>query len=503
MPSPSLSELKTGAEGDHLEQSTTDIVAEPNLVKERDPDQLEAGRAYEVDEFHEDTEANKKLRLRYDVRILPIGAFTYLLCYLDRSNIGNAKIMNTEDKNNLLQTLKMTETEYSVALMIFLVAYTIFEIPSNYFLKKMSPSRWIAFLMFCWGSVTMGMGGVQNYAGITVTRLLLGIFEAGLFPGLVYYLTFWYRANERSLRVAVILASATLAGAFGGAIAYAVSHMNKTAGLEAWRWLFILEGVPSVLSSVLVWFFLPDYPETAKWLSVEEKELAAARLLLNGSHGGTKNMTWADAKATLTDWRLYAHYIIYFCKAVPFSSLSLFTPSITSGLGYTSVQAQLMSVPPYAAAYIATIIVALSSDRYGTRALHSVVFMIVGAIGFIASALLPATAYTARYGCLIIACTGSFACIPPLLGWLSANLHTTAAAGLAIALNVSFGAPGQIVGVWIYKANEKKKGYPTGHWTNAALLIVASLGVFGLMAFYSRQNVLIRQGKMNKPIWRM
>jgi MFS family permease len=99
--------------------------------------------------------------------------------------------MNTEEKNNLLQTLRMSETEYSLALMIFLVAYTIFEIPSNYFLKKMSPSRWIAFLMFCWGSITIGMGGVQNFAGITIARLLLGIFEAGLFPGLVYYLTFW------------------------------------------------------------------------------------------------------------------------------------------------------------------------------------------------------------------------------------------------------------------------------------------------------------------------
>jgi predicted MFS family arabinose efflux permease len=269
------------------------------------------------------------------------------------------------------------------------------------------------------------------------------------------------------------------------------------------RWLFILEGIPSVASSVLVWFFLPDYPETAKWLSDEEKALAAERLLLNGSHGGTKSMSWADAKATLTDWRLYAHYIIYFCKAVPFSSLSLFTPSITSGLGFTSLTAQLMSVPPYAAAYIVTLLVAFSSDRYGTRALHSVVFMIIGAIGFIASALLPATSYNARYGCLIIACTGSFACIPPLLGWLSANLHTTAAAGLASALNVSFGAPGQIVGVWIYKADEKASGYPTGHWTNAALLLAASVGVFGLMIFYGRQNVLIRQGKLNKPIWRM
>jgi MFS family permease len=142
----------------------------------------------------------------------------------------------------------------------------------------------------------------------------------GLFPGLVYYMTFWYRTEERSLRVAFILASATLAGAFGGALAFAIGHMNQTGGLSAWRWLFIIEGIPSCVSSVLVFFFLPDYPETAKWLSPEEKALAADRLQTEGSHGHGNSLTWAQAKETLTDWRLYAHYAIYFGISAPFSS---------------------------------------------------------------------------------------------------------------------------------------------------------------------------------------
>lgn len=123
---------------------------------------------------------------------------------------------------------------------------------------------------------------------------------------------FWYRTEERSIRVAFILASATLAGAFGGAIAYGVGHMNQTAGLSAFRWLFILEGLPSLLSAPLVWFFLPDYPESVKWLSEEERALAKERLRFEGSHGSSKGMTWSDAKATLTDWRLYAHYAVSF-----------------------------------------------------------------------------------------------------------------------------------------------------------------------------------------------
>jgi MFS family permease len=125
----------------------------------------------------------------------------------------------------------MTNYEYTIALMVFLVAYAVFEVPSNYFLKKLKPSRWIAFLMFSWGACTIGLGGSQNYGTVTAVRFLLGMFEAGLFPGLVYYLTFWYRAKERSMRVAIILASATLAGAFGGAIAYGVGHMKNVQGL--------------------------------------------------------------------------------------------------------------------------------------------------------------------------------------------------------------------------------------------------------------------------------
>lgn len=317
-----------------------------------------------------DRVAEKKLVLRQDLRIIPLSASIYLLCYLDRSNIGNAKVLNHDTGDDLLSDTGMTAYQYTIALMVFLIAYALFEIPSNYFLKRLRPSRWIAFLMFSWGAITMGLGGTHSYAAVAVTRFLLGVFEAGetlpfhlirrarltsvekgLFPGLVYYLTFWYRPNERSVRVAAILASATLAGAFGGAIAYGVGHMNQVHGLSAWRWLFILEGIPSVISAFFVWFLLPDYPETTKWLSVEEKDLAAQRLALQGSHGSA-SMTWADALSTLAEWRLWCHYIVrgyprcsggllsltdwsqvYFGISVPFSSLSLFTPSLTAGLG--------------------------------------------------------------------------------------------------------------------------------------------------------------------------
>ncbi|TFB02821.1 hypothetical protein CCMA1212_004977 [Trichoderma ghanense] len=390
------------------------------------------------------SEAEKKLLWKQDIRIIPISAGIYFLCFLDRANIGNAKVLNVTTHDDLQHTAGMSNKQFNVALMVFLVAYAVFEVPSNILLKKLRPSRWLAFLMFCWGVITMCMGATNSFGSVT---------------------------------------------GFGGAIAYGIGHMNQTQGLAGWRWLFILEGIPSCLSAFLVLFFLPDYPESATWLSEPEKDLAVQRLFYEGSKGHHPSMTWQDAKATLTDWRLYAHYAIYFAVSPPFASLSLFSPSITSGLGYVDLEAQLMTVPPWAVAYVCQVFVAISADRFNARGYHAAGAALVGAIGFIASAALPATSYKARYGGLILATAGSFASIPPMLGWLTSNVVSTASTGLAIAINVSIGGGlGQIPGVWIYKADEAKRGYPTGHWTNAGFLLFVVVVCLGLRVFYGRKN---------------
>jgi sugar phosphate permease len=157
--------------------------------------------------------AEKALVWKQDKRIIPLSAGIYFLCFLDRANIGNARILNQSTGNDMQTETHTTDYQFVIALMVFLVAYAIFEVPSNMLLKKLRPSRWLAFLMLSWGVMTMCLGAVSNFGGVTAVRFLLGMFEAGLFPGLVYYLTFWYKHSERSLRVAFILASATLAGA--------------------------------------------------------------------------------------------------------------------------------------------------------------------------------------------------------------------------------------------------------------------------------------------------
>lgn len=146
------------------------------------------------------SEEERRLVWRQDLRIVPLSACIYLLCFLDRANIGNAKVLNSSTGDDMQHNAGITDYQFVIALMVFLVAYAVFEVPSNILLKKLRPSRWLAFLMFCWGVMTMCLGATHSFGSVTAVRFLLGTFEAGLFPGLIYYLTFWYKHNERSVR---------------------------------------------------------------------------------------------------------------------------------------------------------------------------------------------------------------------------------------------------------------------------------------------------------------
>ena len=327
----------------------------------------------------------------------------YMLCFIDRFNIvranpsslhnpvqisanrdvqGNAKILNSDTGDSLQQSLKLSEQQYLIALMVFFIAYTVFETPSNYLLKKYRPSRWFAFLMVTWGAMTMLIAATRNYAGLIVTRFLLGTFEAGLFPGIVYCLTFWYKPNERAIRVALVLAGATLGGAFGSAIAFGIGRINGAHGLEAWRWLFIIEGIPACALAPLILMFYPDYPETVSWLSPIERQLAVERIKGVASLGHAK-ITWAEARETLFDWRLYLHHYIWIAYSVAFSSISLFTPTVVQGLGFQGLSAQLFTVPPYAIAVCVVTTNAWIADRYELRSWCSVCSFALCGVSFV------------------------------------------------------------------------------------------------------------------------
>lgn len=274
----------------------------------------------------------RKLVRKADIRIVPLLSAVYLLNYLDRGNVGNAKVLNQETNDDLLSQTGMTSTGYAISLTLFSVAYAVFEVPSNWILKRyVRPSLWLGFLLFAWGATTIGFAAVHTYPVVVVLRLLIGIFEAGFFPGMnqsdtriclivsnlqnwagiVYYTTFWYRIEERGLRIAFVAAHANLAGAFGGVIAYGVGHLNGRSGLQGFRWLFIIEGIITVIMAFILAYFLPDYPSRTKWLSQTEKTAWEARLREQGAGYSRDHATRKEVLDACFSPRMLLHYFIY------------------------------------------------------------------------------------------------------------------------------------------------------------------------------------------------
>ncbi|PPJ55608.1 hypothetical protein CBER1_03717 [Cercospora berteroae] len=453
--------------------------------------------------FVEDKQRARKLVRRMDLHILPLCAWVYLLNYLDRGNIGNSKVLNQETGDSLLQATNMTNTNYAVAVSLFSLAYALFEVPSNWTMKRyVRPSVWLATLLGAWGIFTIGFAGVQNYATVVVLRFFIGVFEAGFFPGIVYLITFWYPVEERSVRIAFVLASATAAGAFGGCIAYGVGNINGAAGLEGFRWLFIIEGIITVIMVIPVLLFLPDYPSRAKWLNSDDKKYIQDRIAVKGGGYTQQKSTKQEIMATAFSPRMLTHYLAYATNCVPLGSLTFFTPTIVSGLGYTSISAQLMTVPPWVVGYIICLFLGWSADRTNKRGLHIGISSTLGGIGWLTAGLLPTDAYTARYGCLMLCAAGAFPSSGPLSAWVTCNVPAITTMAVATAMNNSMAGVSQIIAQWIWLSREAAIGYPTGNFVCAACSFATAALALGLRILYGRMNAGgVRDAAGKERIW--
>ncbi|KAG2010179.1 high-affinity nicotinic acid transporter [Coprinopsis cinerea AmutBmut pab1-1] len=268
-----------------------------------------------------DTPEDRKLLRKVDFRLLPILTFLYLLSFLDRSNIGNAKIIG------LVEDLKISPPEYNTALALYFVAYVIFEVPANIVLKRFNPQVWLPTLTFAWGTVTVFQGFVTNKASLFAVRFLLGITEAGLFPGVIYVFSVYYRRHERSWRVAIFFGGAALAGAFGGILAYAIGKMEGIGGKRGWAWIFIIEGLLTVVSAVFAYFVVPTWSHNAKFLTTSEKERLLARLDADSDAALIEKFEWTYVKQAMKDHLVWGYALLFHGFAFVLYSLSLFMVS--------------------------------------------------------------------------------------------------------------------------------------------------------------------------------
>jgi len=243
---------------------------------------------------------------KVDWHLMPWLLVLYFFSQLDRGNIANANIMNLETPEwTMRYQLGLAPSDYNWAVTIFFFGYVFFEIPSNLLMSKFTPRLWLSRICITWGLTAALMAATFNTASLLTCRFFLGLFEAGLAPGLVLLLRYWYKQYEVSSRFSIWYAASGIATGFGGLIAYGVSNMNGAGGLAGWRWLFILEGVPTILAGFLNLVILPDYPQTCKWLSNREKEILIARLPTSAPSMHEKHIHWKEMGEAFSDYKVW------------------------------------------------------------------------------------------------------------------------------------------------------------------------------------------------------
>lgn len=272
---------------------------------------------------------DKALVRKIDLKLIPGVTLLYLLSFLDRANVANARL------EGLQTDLKITGNEYLTGLTLFFVGYVTFEVIWNVILKRIGPKLWLPSITVAWGIVTTLQGIVHNMAGFFVVRVVLGITEGGLFPGVVFLLSMWYKRDERQFRIAMFFSAASLAGAFGGILAYGIGFMRGIGGLNGWAWIFIIEGIATVLIGIAAYWFIPNWPTTAKFLSDNERSYLTARLEADSDATNNEAFNWGNVVQCLKDPKCWLYGLVFHTLSLPLYTLSLFLPSIINALGYS------------------------------------------------------------------------------------------------------------------------------------------------------------------------
>ncbi|KAI9830797.1 MAG: hypothetical protein M1826_004431 [Phylliscum demangeonii] len=419
------------------------------------------------------TTTERKLTTKIDLRVISFLCILYLLAFLDRVNIANAAVFG------LAQDLKLNPpSQFNTALTVFFIPYILFEIPSNLLLRRFRPRLWLSGCMFLFGLVSAMQGLVQNFGGLIVTRLLLGLFETGIFPGCFYVIGMWYTRAEAQRRYSFFFGSTSLAGAFGGLLASAIGKMDGKRGYHGWRWIFILEGVLTCVVALTFFFLIPEFPDKARWLSAEERAfLDAKHRREQGDWAVRRRITVRDVVRIFADVKIFLGGLMYLGLIVPAYGYAFFSPTIIRSYGYSSIQTQLHSVPPFVCSFVVAMVVAYASDKTRHRFLFALASIGVTIAGF---ALLlgldrhlpahPAKGRPApkpqhihaKYGALFLIAMGTFSAMPIVVCWFNMNLGGHHRRAVGVAWQIGFGNLGGIVATYAFLAQDAplyRKGY--------------------------------------------
>ncbi|KAF2221518.1 retrograde regulation protein 2 [Elsinoe ampelina] len=423
----------------------------------------------------------KSLVRKLDLHIAPVMMLLMLISYLDRGNIGFAATQG------MTRDIGLAPQELNIAVSVFYIFYILAEFPTSIFVKRLQFNRVIPFITFSWGVVCLSTGFIQNFAGLLITRILLGFFEGCLFPAMTLLLCNWYLRHELAVRISYLFVASALSGAFGGLIAYGVLRMDGIAGYPGWRWLYILEGILTVLWAGACVFLVPKDYQTAYFLTPADKSLMKRRAEIAESYsGGDGHTSSADIKLAAKDIKSWAHGTIQICVVTILYGFGTFLPIIIrDGFGYSVVQAQYLVIPVNLWGAIVYAIGAWLMDRYGARFAALVVVAPFGVAGY-ALLLCPVPA-AAKYAATYLVATACFLCTGTNIAWLSGNCAPDGKRAGSVGILLTLTNVGGVVSGQIYYS-KAAPAFTLGHAWSLGCLALAWCGWWGVRAIYTRRE---------------
>jgi D-galactonate transporter len=401
--------------------------------------------------------------LKVTWRLIPLLLICYIVAYLDRVNVGFAKLQMAGE-------LGFSDAVYGLGAGMFFIGYFFFEVPSNIILHRVGARTWIARIMVTWGLISGGMMFIETETQFYVMRFLLGVAEAGFFPGIILYLTYWYPAARRGRIISLFMTGIPLAGVIGGPLSgWIMKTWDQYQGLQGWQWMFFLEAIPAVVFGLIVYFYLDDRVANAKWLTTEERDLLSRRIAEDDVHKEEMPVL-----QVLKNKRVWVMSAIYFSMAMSLYGVSFWLPTLIKGMGVSdNLTIGLLSAIPWLAGAVAMLLFGRSADRHKERRWHVVIPMLMAASGLVLSVLLASNVYFA-FIALIWACMGIVSAIPLFWSLPTSFLGGAAAAAGIAAINsianlAGFVAP-YVVG-WLKQITESTD---SGMYMLAGVLVVGA-----------------------------
>ncbi|KIA75427.1 hypothetical protein HK57_00071 [Aspergillus ustus] len=467
------------------EESTIGLGTE----KHPDADHIEDPKKQAVfDDGLTDAEKKRIIR-RIDIRLLPILGVMYSISLIDRTNLGLALVAGMQEDLDLA-----VGERYTIIVMLFFIAYILFEIPSNLILPKAGAANWLSFLGASFGAILIGMGFTHHWVTMAVCRTLLGVFEAGFLPGCTYLITCWYTRFEVGKRLSGFWILSVLASGFAAILAYAFSLLDGQQGLGGWRWIFIIEGAITTAVCLFGRLLIIDFPTKAgNFLSPTEQAFVLNRINADRGDAEEDGVTLSKILFHLRDWKLYFWSFNLMASTLPGYAYSYFLPIILrDGMGFSTTQSQLLSCPPYVFAAVMALVSGWLGDRYKLRGPVIAVHQLVTAIGMLITVYGKADA--ARYfGCFLGIGFLQF-CVPGVLTFQANNITSHSKRAVASATCLIGGGIGGIIASSAFKSSESPQ-YTTGVWVTFALSMT-SIAMIGILDFYLwKKNKAVKAGQ--------